>query len=168
MYINIPPRLCRMWEVKEDCYNTLMAMNVRIDTVVTIMMSLHFRDNNLIENSDMYIYFKVRLIFNNFTSMAYQISIQGNTILLSINHSNYLQISPSIYLSTYLCIYLSVFQSIYLSSTGISFFRCSLTSATRESSLRLQICPFIYLSIYMSIHLCIYLSVSLSIYLVHA
>ena len=155
MYINIPPRLCRMWEVKGDCYNTLMAMNVRRDTVATIMKSLRFRDNTLL------LLIIVRLIFNNLTSMAYQILIQGNTILLSINHSNYLQICPSIYLSIYLCIYISVFQTIiYLSSIAISFFHCSLTAVTRESSLRLQICPFIYLSIYMSI----YISICVSIY----
>ncbi len=60
-----PPRRRMMWEVKGDCYNTLVASNVRRDTVDTILKSLHFRDNTLIDKSEPDIYFKVRPIFNN-------------------------------------------------------------------------------------------------------
>ena len=44
-----PPRRHMMWEEKMDCYNHLLASNVRRKTVDIILKSLHFRDNNNME-----------------------------------------------------------------------------------------------------------------------
>lgn len=56
------PRKKMLWEVKPDCHNPLIADAIRRDTAVSVIKSLHFRDN---ANMDGDGYYKVRPILDN-------------------------------------------------------------------------------------------------------
>ena len=60
---NCPPRRKMMWEQRGDCINTLVASNIRRETVDLILKSLHFRDNTKMSNSEPDIYFKVYKLY---------------------------------------------------------------------------------------------------------
>ena len=58
---NCPPRRKMVWEERGDCFNTLIASNIRRETVDLILKSLHFRDNSNMDKNEPDIYFKVNL-----------------------------------------------------------------------------------------------------------
>ena len=50
-------RMC--WEEQQDCFNPLMATNVRRDTVDFFMKSLHFTNNEQMRDDETDVYYKV-------------------------------------------------------------------------------------------------------------
>lgn len=56
------PRRRMLWEMKEDCHNTLVANNITRSKVDHVLKCLHFRDNAHIDDDA---YYKVRPIFDN-------------------------------------------------------------------------------------------------------
>ena len=50
-------RMC--WEEQQDCFNPLMAANVRRDTVDFFMKSLHFTNNEQMRDDETDVYYKV-------------------------------------------------------------------------------------------------------------
>jgi hypothetical protein len=53
------PRRHMIWQQKADCYNALVADNIRRKEVDTVLACLHFRDNTKIDDDG---YYKVRYI----------------------------------------------------------------------------------------------------------
>jgi DNA excision repair protein ERCC-6 len=56
------PRRWMLWQQKADCYNQLVAENIRRREVDAVLSCLHFRDNSNIDEDG---YYKVRPIFQN-------------------------------------------------------------------------------------------------------
>ena len=56
---NPVPRRRMMWENKQDCYNSLIADNIRRDSVEAMLQCLHFRDNSKMDDDA---YFKVKML----------------------------------------------------------------------------------------------------------
>ncbi len=56
------PRRWMLWQQKADCYNQLVAENIRRREVDAVLSCLHFRDNSNIDKDG---YYKVRPIFQN-------------------------------------------------------------------------------------------------------
>ena len=54
-YNQVPHRRM-VWEEKGDCYNPLIAGNIRRDTLEAVLQCLHFRDNSKADDDP---YFKV-------------------------------------------------------------------------------------------------------------
>ena len=137
-----PPRRRMMWEVKGDCYNTLVATNIRRDTVDTIMKSLHFTDNTLIENSEPDIYYKVRPIFNNLNKHGHWMRDLSSTGRFSVDEvmipyygrdstKQYNREKPIRYGYKVIQSYsLTIYKSLHLSRLDIIFFHCSLEAET--------------------------------------
>lgn len=48
------PRRWMMWELKKDCYNALVADNIRRREVDAVLSCLHFRDNSKIDDDGYY------------------------------------------------------------------------------------------------------------------
>lgn len=51
------PRRKMMWQEKPDCWNKLVAENIRRDDVDAVLKCLHFRDNTKMDTDG---YFKVK------------------------------------------------------------------------------------------------------------
>lgn len=60
-YHSVPQRRM-LWQQKADCYNNLVADNIRREQVTAVLNCLHFRDNAKIDKDG---YYKVRPIFDN-------------------------------------------------------------------------------------------------------
>ncbi len=56
------PRRKMLWELKQDCHNSMVADNIRRDEVDAVLTCLHFRDNSNLDDDP---YFKVRPLFSN-------------------------------------------------------------------------------------------------------
>ncbi len=68
-YHSVPQRRM-LWQQKADCYNHLIASNIRRREVDAVLSCLHFRDNSKIEKDG---YYKVRPIFHNLNRMSKQL-----------------------------------------------------------------------------------------------
>jgi hypothetical protein len=52
-----------LWQQRPDCYNQLVAENIRRREVEAVLACLHFRDNGQMDNDG---YFKVQLVVSIF------------------------------------------------------------------------------------------------------
>ena len=84
-----------MWEEKPDCYNKLVAENIRRDNVDVILKHLHFRDNSKIENDG---YCKVKILLDIYLSLLHYLNcINFLNVCLFLNLKicqTFLQVCP--------------------------------------------------------------------------
>ena len=76
------PRRKMLWELKKDCYNSLVADNIRRDDVDAMLRCLHFRDNSLLDADP---YFKVRPVFQNLNKSGKWIKLGVSTGAYSVD-----------------------------------------------------------------------------------
>ena len=78
------PRRKMLWERQKDCYNPLVAENIRRDDVDAMLHCLHFRDNNLLDDDP---YFKIRPVFSNLNKCGRGIKLGAATGSYSVDET---------------------------------------------------------------------------------